>query len=89
MKKEYTRIRESQSQTLSHPAWGFSHHKSYKKLEKEIAEPYKENKKRLTRDKMRLEELHASLKQSAEAALGTGGFPPPFRKRKRRARRRR
>ncbi len=89
LKKEYTRIRESQAQTLSHPAWGFSHQKSYKKLEKEIAEPYKENKKRLTRDKTRLEELHASLKQSAEAAMRTGGFPPPFRKRKRRARRRR
>lgn len=88
MKKEFSRIRDSQSGNLSHPAWGFSSLKSYKKLEKEIAEPYKENKKRLLHDKTRLEDLHASLKLSAESALRSGGFEP-LRKRKRRARRRR
>jgi hypothetical protein len=89
MKKEFSRIRESQSGNLSHPAWGFSALKSYKKLEKQIAEPYKENKKRIEHDKTRLEDLHASLKLSADAALRMGGFQPPERKRKRRARRRR
>lgn len=89
MKKEFSRIRESQSSNLSHPAWGFSNLKSYKKLEKQISEPFKENKRRLLQDKSRLEDLHASLKLSAESAIQNGGFSPPPKKRKRRARRRR
>ncbi|MBL7556567.1 MAG: hypothetical protein JNM24_12175 [Bdellovibrionaceae bacterium] len=88
LKKEFSRIRDSQAGNLSHPAWGFSALKSYKKLERQISEPYMESKKRLLHDKARLEDLHASLKLSAESALRNGGFQP-IRRRKRRARRRR
>lgn len=88
MKKELGRIHNSQSQNLAHPAWGFSKLKSYKKLEKQIAEPFIENKKRLLYDKTRLEDLHASLKLSVESALRSGGFAPPKKRRRRRASRR-
>jgi hypothetical protein len=74
LKSELTRIRNSHEDTLQHPAWGFSKLKSYKKLEKEVAEPYKKTSKELKKEIKRMEKAHADLKDFVDLVLATGGF---------------
>jgi hypothetical protein len=57
-----------------HPAWGFSKLKSYKKLEKTIAEPYKQNSKNIKKDIKRIEGIHAGLRELVESIQAAGGF---------------
>ena len=71
---ELTRLGKSHEDTLQHPAWGFSKLKSYKKLEKIVAEPYKKMSKELKKDIKRIEGTHAALQDFVNSVQAAGGF---------------
>jgi hypothetical protein len=74
LQSELLKIEKSQEETLQHPAWGFSKLKSYKKLEKTIAEPYKQNSKNIKKDIKRIEGIHTGLRELVESIQAAGGF---------------
>ncbi len=74
LQSELDRLGKSHEETLQHPAWGFSKLKSYKKLEKIVAEPYKNTSKDLKKDIKRLEKMHADLKEFVDTIQAAGGF---------------
>jgi hypothetical protein len=74
LKKELSRLERVNQDTLEHPAWGFSNLKSYKKLEKVIAEPFKENAKGIKKEIKRIAKIHETLKMHVHSILARGGF---------------
>lgn len=74
LQNELTKMEQSHEETLQHPAWGFSKLKTYKKLEKTIAEPYKKSSKELKKDIKRIEAMHATLKEFVDNVQASGGF---------------
>lgn len=74
LQSELTRLEKSHEDTLQHPAWGFSKLKSYKKLEKIVAEPYKKTSKDLKKDIKRIEGTHEALKEFVDTIQAAGGF---------------
>ena len=74
LQAELARLGKSHEDTLLHPAWGFSKLKSYKKLEKTIAEPYKKTSKELKKDIKRIEGTHAALQDFVNSVQAAGGF---------------
>lgn len=88
---ELTRLGKSHEDTLQHPAWGFSKLKSYKKLQKMAAEPYKKTSKEIKKAIKELEETHAALKELVDAAVDNSGTfrrkarPKPVQRRKKRS----
>ncbi len=80
LQSELMRIEKSHEETLQHPAWGFSKLKSYKKLEKIIAEPYKKTSRDLKKDIKRIEGVHETLKDFAESIKAVGGFRQAIRR---------
>ena len=74
LQEEITRLGKSHENTLQHPAWGFSKLKSYKKLEKIVAEPYKKMSKELKKDIKRIEGTHAALQDFVNSVQAAGGF---------------
>jgi hypothetical protein len=74
LQSELARLGKSHEDTLQHPAWGFSKLKSYKKLEKIVAEPYKNTSKDLKKDIKRIESMHADLKEFVDTIQAAGGF---------------
>lgn len=74
LQAELARLGKSHEDTLQHPAWGFSKLKSYKKLEKIVAEPYKKTLKELKKDIKRIEGTHAALKDFVDSVQAAGGF---------------
>ncbi len=81
LQSELARLGQSHQATLQHPAWGFSKLKSYKKLEKLVAEPYKKTSKELKKDIKRLEGTHAALKDFVDSVQAAGGFRRSSRRR--------
>lgn len=74
LKAELARLGKSHEDTVQHPAWGFSKLKSYKKLEKIVAEPHKKTSKELKKDIKRIEGTHAALKDFVDSVQAAGGF---------------
>ncbi|MBL7555885.1 MAG: hypothetical protein JNM24_08695 [Bdellovibrionaceae bacterium] len=74
LQAELTRLGKSHEDTLQHPAWGFSKLKSYKKLEKIVAEPYKKTSKELKKDIKRIEGTHTALQDFVNSVQAAGGF---------------